>query len=74
MTSSSDEFKYRCEVRFLIQLRTERGKEWLRETLMDIEKRRGKSSADRLRESIYEQWRLSNRGEWGDWRSEKGST
>lgn len=37
---------------------------------MDIEKRRGKQAADRLREDIAQQWTRRNRGERGDWRSE----
>lgn len=35
---------------------------------MDIEKRRGKQSADKLRDDIARQWARGNRGVHGDWR------
>lgn len=63
-----DTKRHQAEVRYWIGLRAERGKQWLREILMSIEKRRGKVAANQLREDISTQWTRGNRGVWGDWK------
>lgn len=68
-TALEEEHRHRCEVREWMRRRGENGKEWLRGVLRDIEKRRGKPAAERLKRDIAEQWQLGNRGEYGDWRS-----
>lgn len=68
-----EEYRHRCEVTEWIRRRVEKGpqtgKGWLAKVLSDIEKRRGRQAAERLRSDIGEQWRRGNRGEPGDWRS-----
>lgn len=63
-----DEERHRCEVREWMRRRTENGKDWLRGILDGIERKRGKTAADRLRSDIARQWKQGNRGEYGDWR------
>jgi hypothetical protein len=65
---SSEQHRHRCETRQLLAWRAQRGKEWLREFLSGIERKRGPAAADRLRYDIAEQWKLGSRGERGDWR------
>jgi hypothetical protein len=68
---SSEEHRHRSEVRYWIGRRVENGKEWLRGTLEDIERRRGRAAANRLRYDIAAEWAAGNRGEPGDWRQEE---
>lgn len=68
MNRYEEERRHRCECREWLRRRGERGKEWLQQVLDDIEKRRGKQAADRLRSDLGEQWAKGNRGEPGDWR------
>jgi hypothetical protein len=70
---SSEENRHRCEVRFWIGRRVENGKEWLRGTLEDIERRRGRAAANRLRYDIAAEWAAGNRGEHGDWSQEEAA-
>jgi hypothetical protein len=63
-----DVFRHQCEVRYWMRLRVERGKDWLRNAMADIEKRRGDKAANALRRDIAAQWAAGNRGEPNDWR------
>lgn len=67
-----EEHRHRCETREWIRRRAAiapgPGKVWLRQVIQDIEKRRGKQAAERLRSDIADQWRKGNRGALGDWR------
>lgn len=64
-----EEHRHRSEVREWMRRRRVKGIQWLRGVLMDIERKRGKQAAERLRNDIRTQWELGNRGEPGDWRS-----
>ncbi len=57
--------RYQCEVRFVCSLGGRANS-----YLMDVEKRRGEKSTEGLRNDAREQYRLGNRGKWGDWRTE----
>jgi hypothetical protein len=58
----SDE-RRRCEIRYVCSL-DDRADRFLAE----VERKRGKETADRLRAEASEQYRKGNRGEAGDWR------
>lgn len=63
--SHSEEYRHRCEVRWLIAERIRRGKDgkmWLRGYLEKVPLRR-----DRLEKDIKSQWLLGNRGEPSHW-------
>ena len=63
--SHSEEFRHRCEVRWLIAERIRRGKDgrvWLRGYLERVPGRKG-----RLEQDILRQWNLGNRGEPNHW-------
>lgn len=63
-----EERRHRCEVRQLIAWRVERGREWLRDYLAQVERVRGKPARQSLEADILAQWSLGNRGNRGDWR------
>jgi hypothetical protein len=67
-----EQWRHECEVREWIRRRTEKGPEqgrsWLATVLESIGKKRGADAAERLRNDITNQWRLGNRGQFGDWR------
>jgi hypothetical protein len=67
-----EEQRHQCETRDWIRRRAQkdpqRGREWLGDVLRDIEKRRGREAAERLKRDISEQWARGNRGAPGDWR------
>ena len=63
--SHSEEFRHRCEVRWLIAERIRRGKDgkaWLLGYLQKVGPRRMQLERD-----ILDQWRLGNRGDYGLW-------
>lgn len=66
--TSVDEVRHRCEVRQWLRWRADRSRDWLQEALAEIERRRGGTAAQMLRDDIQVQWDKGNRGEWGDWR------
>jgi hypothetical protein len=67
-----EEERHRCETREWIRRRAQKdpqtGREWLADVLRDIERKRGKQAAERLKRDISEQWQRGNRGAPGDWR------
>lgn len=67
-----EEHRHRCETRDWIRRRAEiapgPGRAWLKQVMQDIERKRGKQAAERLRSDIVEQWKRGNRGRYGDWR------
>jgi hypothetical protein len=56
----SEEYRHQCEVRFILNERRLRGKEWLRQFLNQkaVQPRRL-----RLEKDIWEQWSKGNKGE-----------
>lgn len=67
---SSELHRHQCEVRHYLAQRVEKGasgRDWLRRMLADIEKRRGRAAAERLRVDIVDQWKKGSRGEAGTW-------
>ena len=69
--TSEEQKRHECECREWIRRRTQKGpaegKTWLAQVMRDIEKRRGKVAAERLRNDIVREWKAGNRGEPGDW-------
>jgi hypothetical protein len=69
---SEEQRRHECEVREWIRRRAamgpQDGKGWLAKVIQDIERKRGKKAAERLRNDIVGQWSRGNRGEFGDWR------
>jgi hypothetical protein len=67
-----EERRHVCEVREWLKRRAAMGprdgKTWLAGVLNDIERKRGKQAAERLRGDIRRQWIAGNRGDPGDWR------
>ena len=67
-----EEKRHRCEVREWMRRRAQKGpgdgRSWLGKVMQDIERKRGKNAAERLRHDIRQQWQLGNRGDVGDWR------
>ena len=64
---ADDTHRHQCEVREWIKRRTTRHSSWLKQQLVDIEKKRGAVAANRLRNDIADQWKKGNRGEYGTW-------
>jgi hypothetical protein len=72
-----DEARHRAEVRSVLRWRESEGREWVQQWLYGpkgVEKTRGKAAADRIAADAAEQWRLGNRGAWGDWRPVEAAT
>ena len=67
MTVHSEQYRHECEVRAWIAYRLENGKEAMRERFQNIERKRGKKAAERLKKDFIEQWKAGNRGEFGLW-------
>lgn len=65
---AQEEERHRCECREWMRRRLKLGKDWLRGVLQDIERKRGAAACQRLRDDIAQQWKLGNRGDYGDWR------
>lgn len=64
-----EQHRHRCEVRMLLRLRGQRGREEAREWIEELAKRRGGQEAvEKLRADCTAQWQAGNRGEFGDWR------
>ena len=64
----ADQHRHRCEVRQLLLWRAQHGREWVREWLSGVERRRGPDAAQRMRSDAALQWGRGNRGESCDWR------
>lgn len=68
---NSELHRHQCEVRHYLATRVEKGaggRDWLRRVLDDIERKRGRAAAQRLKDDIVTQWQAGNRGAPGDWR------
>lgn len=63
----TEEFRHRCEVRWLIRKRTQlgtAGKAWLKNFL---QKPAVQSRRKQLEDDLHSQWMAGNRGENGEW-------
>lgn len=63
--------RHQCEVRYVLKLRCESREMmlgYLYHNEISVQKKRGKEEADRLMREASDQWRMGNRGGWGDWR------
>ena len=65
----SEEYRHQCEVRGVLKRRVADRLNAL-EYLNLVDEKRGKKAGDRLRNDVMTQWRLGNRGEHLDWRTE----
>jgi hypothetical protein len=65
-----ERIRHQCEVRQVLRWRVEHGREWVRDWLAGVAKRRGHGAADRLDADAREQWTRGNRGAVSDWRQE----
>jgi len=55
--------KHRCAVRYLLHLRHTKGLTWFRSYISE------KNFNQALLNDYYDQWKLSNKGEWKCWKS-----
>lgn len=58
----SDEYKGRCEVRYLLSGAKKHGKSWVDTMLSEMRKPRGDKSVDALQLICRDQWLKGNRG------------
>jgi hypothetical protein len=68
MQAEEEEHRHRCEVREWLRRGKDKDAEWLTGLIKGIAAKRGKPAAERLWRDIRQQWKLGNRGEFGDWR------
>ncbi len=62
--------QHQCEVRYLLKLRVA-NKLKVPDYFEAVEKKRGAAAVEKLRADANEQWRLGNKGEYDDWRTDK---
>ena len=55
--------KHKCAVRYLLHLRHTKGLAWFRNYISE------KNFNQALLNDYYDQWKLSNKGEWKCWKS-----
>lgn len=65
--TSSELFRFQCEVRQLIRLGVSRPRGTVRDFLIKVEAKRGKNARDALEKAYREQYGLGNRGAEGVW-------
>lgn len=63
---NEQEHKHRCGVRFLLHLRHKKGLSWFRNYIAD------KNFSKVVWDDFYSQWKLGNRGIWGEWKCQDG--
>jgi hypothetical protein len=63
----SETHRHQCEVRDLLAKRVTKGRSWLHDHLVLIEKSRGKKARAQLERDIMDQWHRGNRGQAGCW-------
>lgn len=61
------DYRFQCEVRYVLALRCE-SREGMLGYLEAVERKRGKSVAQVLKNEAEVQWKLGNRGDWGCWK------
>jgi len=61
-----EQARHECGVRFLCYLRHKKGLAWFRVYISE------KKFSQELLSDFYTQWKLSNKGEWGCWKSSNG--
>ena len=69
----SEEFRHRCEVRWVLQTIVDKdrsARDWFKSYLELVEKARGIAAKDALHRDTVKQWKLGNRGQERDWRPE----
>mgnify|MGYP000293558081 FL=1 len=66
-----EQHRHQCEVRALLRLRNREGRERVHEFIDSLVKTRGAEQADAIRADCAAQWAAGNRGEFGDWRTER---
>jgi hypothetical protein len=66
--STTEQHRFRCEVRKFLKLRLEEGEGARDDYLELVTKKRGAPAATTLRNAAVEQWKKGNRGNPGDWR------
>lgn len=65
---TTEQHRFRCEVRHFLKLRHEEG-EGARDAYLEASlKKRGAAATDALRAAAVAQWKKGNRGNPGDWR------
>lgn len=60
--------RHRCLIRWILALTASKGKKAADEYFSRFAKRHGDNNAEKLRAECREQWKLGNRGDFGDWR------
>ena len=64
LDKNSEEYRHQCEVRCLIAMRVNKGKQWLVNHLNNPKLAR---RSQKLALDIQDQWKKGNRGEYGVW-------
>jgi hypothetical protein len=64
---ATEKHRFRCEVRLVLRFRL-KGQHKANNYLELVKQRRGKDTADILREACRSQWERGNRGELGVWK------
>lgn len=67
MDTSSEVFRFQCEVRQLIRWGVSRPRGTVRDFLIKVEAKRGKKARDALEKAYREQYGLGSRGAEGVW-------
>lgn len=67
--ADTEAWRHQCEVRHVLRIRAERGREAVHEYLELVASKRGPAQAEKLRTDCAEQWARGSRGASGDWRS-----
>ena len=67
-----EDYKFRCEVREIIRIGVEKGRNAVEARIGKISNFRGEDAANNLRSVVYRQRKLGNDGEQGKWMPDQG--
>ncbi len=62
------EHKRRCLIRYVLAMTAAHGRAGVDKFLANVQRIHGDDYAASLRDECRAQWKLGNRGAWGDWR------
>lgn len=67
--ADTEAWRHQCEVRYVLRMRAERGRDVVDEYLQAVAARRGPEAGEQLRRDCAEQWTRGSRGAPGEWRT-----
>ena len=62
------EHRRQCLIRYILAMTASQGKKGVDLFLTNVQRIHGQEVAESMREECRAQWKLGNRGAWGDWR------